>query len=337
LPARHSEGSGKFTTQKPEFLIMAYFKKVHPMLQLLMFGGMAMGCLLIFGLVGTMILAKVTGIDVMTLSDPDKWDYSNPALLTFLRGSLVVQFFALYIIPVFLFARFCDPKPTEYLGLTSAKPIYFILGIAILLVALPIVDWTGTINHQLIPETTTIGKWMKAMEESTAKQIGFMLKRNTVQDLWLNLVLVAVFAGVGEELFFRGVLQRLFIKLFKNPWAGILVTAFIFSAIHVQFYGFIPRFILGILLGLIYWYSGSLWPAIIAHFAYDAFAVIMIWFNPALAEQDSVAVSLGNKTLLAAISLVLVIIIVILMKKRSTNSYEAVYARDNIDDSNPFA
>jgi hypothetical protein len=204
-------------------------------------------------------------------------------------------------------------------------------------VALPFVDWTGTINHELIPETTAIGKWMKASEEATAKQIGFMLKRNTVQDLFLNLVLVAVFAGVGEELLFRGVLQRLFIKLFKNPWAGILVAAFIFSAIHIQFYGFIPRFILGILLGLLYWYSGSLWPAIIAHFVYDAFAVVMIWFNPALAEQDSVTVTFGNQTLLAAISLALIIIIVVLMKKRSTNSYETVYARDNIEDSNPFA
>jgi len=337
LSALHSEGNGKFTTQKAEFLIMAYFKKVHPMLQLLIFAGMAMGCFMIFGLVGTMILAKVTGIDLMTLSDPDKWDYANPSLLTFLRGMLVIQFFALYIIPVFLFARFCDPKPTQYLGLKSAKPMYFILGIVVLLVALPFVDWTGIFNHDLIPETTAIGKWMKASEESAAKQIEFMLKRNTVQDLFINLVLVAVFAGVGEELLFRGVLQRLFIKLFKNPWAGILVTAFIFSAIHLQFYGFIPRFILGILLGLIYWYSGSLWPAIIAHFAYDAFAVIMIWFNPALAEQDSVAISFGNKSILAAASLALIIGIVILMKKRSTNSYEAVYARDNIDDSNPFA
>jgi len=316
---------------------MAYFKKVHPMLQLLMFGGMAIGCFMIFGFIGTFVLAKATGIDLMTLSDPDKWDYANPSLLTFLRGMLVVQFFALYIIPVFLFARFCDPKPTQYLGLTSAKSLYIILGVIALIVALPFVDWTGTINSALIPETTTIGKWMKASEESTAKQIGFMLKRNSVQDLFLNLVLVAVFAGVGEELFFRGVLQRLFIKLFKSPWAGILVTAFIFSAIHLQFYGFIPRFILGVLLGLLYWYSGSLWPAIIAHFVYDAFAVVMIWFNPALADQESVTVSLGNKSILAAISLALIIGIVILMKKRSTNSYEAVYARDNIDDSNPFA
>jgi membrane protease YdiL (CAAX protease family) len=316
---------------------MAYFKRIHPILQLLIFGGMAMGCFMIFGFIGTFVLAKATGIDLLTLSDPDKWDYSNPALLTFLRGMLVIQFLALFIIPVFLFARFCDSKPMQYLGLTSAKPLYILLGVVILIVALPFVDWTGTINHSLIPETTTIGKWMKMSEEAAAKQIGFMLKRNTVQDLFLNLVLVAVFAGVGEELFFRGVLQRLFIKLFKNAWLGILVTAFIFSAIHLQFYGFIPRFILGILLGLIYWYSGSLWPAIIAHFAYDAFAVVMIWFNPALAEEDSVAVSLGNKSLLAAVSLALIIIIVIIMKKRSINNYETVYARDNIDDSNPFA
>ena len=316
---------------------MAYFKKVHPLLQLIIFAGMAIGCFMIIGFVGTLVLAKATGMGLMEVSDPDKWDYSNPSLLTFLRGILVIQFFAFYIIPVFLFARFCDPRPTQYLGLTSAKPLYIVLGITVLFIALPFVDWTGMINHQLIPETTAVGKWMKESEESLATQIGFMLKRNTVQDLLINLVVVAVFAGVGEELFFRGVIQRLFIKLFKSPWPGIIVTAFIFSAIHLQFYGFIPRFILGILLGLIYWYSGSLWPAIIAHFAYDAFAVVMIWFNPALADQESVTVSLGNKTLLAAISLALIIGIVILMKKRSTNSYEAVYARDNIDDSNPFA
>src|SRR6186997_1247373 len=155
---------------------MAYFKKVHPMLQLLIFGGMAMGCFMIFGFIGTFVLAKATGIDLMTLSDPDKWDYSNPSLLTFLRGSLVIQFIALYIIPVFLFARFCDPKPTQYLGLSSSKPIYFILGISVLLVALPFVDWTGTINDQLIPETTAIGKWMKASEEALAKQIGLCLR-----------------------------------------------------------------------------------------------------------------------------------------------------------------
>ncbi|HJS55762.1 MAG TPA: CPBP family intramembrane glutamic endopeptidase [Chitinophagaceae bacterium] len=316
---------------------MAYFKKVHPFLQVLVFAGMAVGCFMIFGFIGMFILAQVTGIDLLVLSDPDKWDYSDPIMLTFLRGMLVIQFVSLFIIPVFLFARLCDAKPGEYLGLKPAHLLYFVLGIIVLIVALPFVDWAGTINHKLIPETTVIGRWMKDAEEDTAKQIAFMLKRDNIPDLFLNLLFVAVFAGVGEELFFRGVLQRLFIKVFKNAWAGIIVTAIIFSAIHFQFYGFIPRFILGILLGLIYWYSGSLWPAIVAHFAYDAFAVIMIYFNPSLADQENVSISLGNQAVLATVSAALVISILLIMKRKSTNSYEVAYARDNIDDSNPFA
>ena len=315
---------------------MSYFKKTHPFLQLLIFAGISVGCFMIFGFIGMLVLSQITGLELMELSDPDKWDYSNPALLTFTRGMLVIQFIGLFITPVFLFARLSDSKPAEWLGLRAAKPMYYILGIIVLIVALPFVDWSGRINDQLIPETTSIGKWMKASEEAAAKQIEFLLKRHTVQDLLFNLLFVAVFAGLGEELFFRGVLQRLFIKIFKNAWAGILVTAFVFSAFHFQFYGFIPRFILGVLLGLIYWYSGSLWPAIVAHFAYDAFAVIMIYFNPALAEKDSVSISLGNQSVLAALSAALVIAIIVAMKKKSTNSYAAVYARDNIDDSNPF-
>ena len=80
---------GKFTTQKAEFLIMAYFKKVHPLLQLLMFGGMAIGCFMIFGFIGTFVLAKASGIDLITLTDPDVWDYSNPGLLTFLKYAII--------------------------------------------------------------------------------------------------------------------------------------------------------------------------------------------------------------------------------------------------------
>lgn len=319
---------------------MAYFKKSPAWAQLLMFFGLAAGCFIILSLIGTLILSKITGLSLLEMSDPDKWDYSNPALLTFLRGMLVIQFFSLFIIPVFLFARLCDNSPSQFLGLRSAQSVYFILGIIVMIAALPFVDWTGTVNHQLIPETTSIGKWMKASEESAGRQIGFMLKGNKVQDLFLNLLFVAAFAGIGEELFFRGVLQRLFIKLFNNAWAGIIVTAIIFSAIHLQFYGFIPRFILGILLGLIYWYSGSLWPAIIAHFVYDGFAVVMIWFNPSFADKENVSVSPGNPVMtavLAVLSAAVVVAIIRVMKKRSVISYESVYARDKVDDAYPFS
>lgn len=314
-----------------------YLKTRPAWAQLFMFIGLAFGSFIIFSMIGMLlILPKMTGLDMLEMSDPAKWDYTNPALLTFVRGMLLIQFLSLFIIPSFLFGYFSDPKPINYLGLKSAKPMYFLLGAAVLILALPFVDWMGTINHQLIPETTSTGKWMKASEELAQQQIGFMLKRNTVQDLLLNLLFIAVFAGMGEELFFRGILQRIFIKIFKNPWAGIIAAAIIFSAIHMQFYGFIPRFILGVLLGVIYWYSGSLWPAILAHFIYDAFAVVMIYFYPSMADQDSATLQLGNQVIMGIISAAIVVAIVYSMKKKSTNSYETIYAGDKIDNSNPF-
>ena len=316
---------------------MSYFKKVNPFLQFLMFIGMAFGIFLIIGTLGTFILSSITGFSLTTIADPKNWDYNDPKTLLVARGLSIIQFIGLFLIPTFLFARFCDSKPGQFLGFRSAAPLYFILGTVVLIVALPFVHWSGIINNELIPESTAIGKWMKATEEATNKQIEFLLKRKGVQNLFANLVFIALFAGIGEELFFRGVLQRLFIKMFKNPWAGIIVAAFLFSAIHLQFYGFIPRFLLGILLGVIYWYSGSLWPAIFAHFTYNAFLVIMAYFNPAIAENETVTVSLGNQVVMAALSALLVIGIVIFMKKRSRTTYEEMYARDKIDESNPFA
>lgn len=315
---------------------MAYFKKVHPFLQVLVFIGLSFGMFLIVGTIGTLLLTSITGKSLSYIADVQNWDMSDPQTLVIVRGQLIIQFLSFFLLPAFLFARFCDREPGQWLGLRSANLVYYILGAIVLIVALPLVDWTGTINHKLIPENTAIGKWMKQAEELGARQVEFLLKRHNIKDLLLNLLFVAVFAGIGEELFFRGVLQRLFIKLFKSAWPGIILAAFIFSAFHFQFYGFIPRFILGILLGLIYWYSGSLWPAIFAHFAYDAFAVVMIYFYPDLAGNENVTVSMGNQLMMAIISAAAVVGILVLMKRRSTTTYEAMYARDRIDDSNPF-
>jgi membrane protease YdiL (CAAX protease family) len=314
-----------------------YLKTRPAWSQLLMFIGLAFGSFLILSMIGMLILSKMTGLNMLEMSDPLNWDYGNPATLTFVRGMLLIQFLSLFVIPSFLFAYFSDPRPTEYLGLKRTHSIYFILGSVLLILALPLVDWLGVFNHQLIPETTPLGKWMKESEELAAKQIAFMLKRNTVQDLILNLIFIALFAGIGEELFFRGVLQRIFIKMFKNAWIGIIITAFIFSAIHFQFYGFIPRFILGLLLGLIYWYSGSLWPAIIAHIIYDGFAVVMIYFNPAMADQDGPTLPIGNQMVVALISAVIVGAVIYQMKKYSANNYDLVYSEDKTEDNNPIS
>jgi membrane protease YdiL (CAAX protease family) len=316
---------------------MIYLKTRPAWSQLFTFIGLAFGCFLALGMIGMMILAKITGMDMQQMGDANSWDLANPVYVTVVRGMQLIQFLSLFTIPVFLFAYFSDPQPVKYLGLKKSTPFYFLVGGVILFIALPFVDGLGILNHQLIPENTSLGNWMKSSEEKAMKPMLLLVKQNSLQALMLNLLFIAIFAGVGEELFFRGVLQRILIRLFKSPMAGIVVASVLFSAIHFQFYGFLPRFALGMLLGLIYWYSGSLWPAIIAHVVYDAIAVVLFYFNPSLAESQDATFQFANRTVLAIISAVLVGWLVYLMKKKSTNSYEKVYAGDAVDVSNPFS
>ena len=151
----------------------------------------------------------------------------------------------------------------------------------------------------------------------------------SVNDLIINVICIAGLAAVGEELLFRGMVQRLLIKMFKTPWPGIIITAVLFSAMHMQFYGFLPRFLLGILLGAAYWYSGSLWVAIVAHFVYDALLIVLTYFYPAMLNDES-SVKLGNLALIGSISFVLVALLIEWMRKKTTTTYNEVYADDEV-------
>jgi len=95
----------------------------------------------------------------------------------------------------------------------------------------------------------------------------------------LNLFIIAILPAVGEEFFFRGVLQKILIRLFKSVHVAIWVTAFIFSAIHFQFFGFVPRFILGLIFGYLFFWSGTLWLPVISHFINNAVPVIMSYIQ----------------------------------------------------------
>jgi len=309
--------------------MQSYLKTRPVWIQLLLFVGMAMGILMIFSLIGMSILSSMTGINMFDVSDTSKWN-ANPKMLTYIRGMLLLQFLGLFVIPSLLFAYFSDPKPLRYLGLKKpVKPIYWVLGIASLLIAIPLVEYTGLLNRQV--NFGGLQQWMQSMEDEAMQQVKFMLGKHTMSELITNIIFISLFAGIGEELFFRGVLQRLFIKAFKNPWVGIIVTAFLFSALHVQFFGFIPRFLLGILLGAVYWYSGSLLTAIVAHFLYDAFFIVWAYFQPQIIEDTQGTITNGSMQIIVAlISTVLVLLIVWLMKKNSTISYKEVYKNDDV-------
>lgn len=310
--------------------MQSYLKTRPVWIQLLLFLGMAMGIFMIFSLIGMSILSAITGISIFDVGNMSKWTSTNPNMLTYVRGMLLIQFLGLFVIPSLLFAYFSDPKPLQYVGLKQPiKPIYWLLGIASLIIAIPLVEYTGLLNRDI--NFGGAQKWMQSMEDEAMQQIKFMLGKRTPGELITNLIFISVFAGIGEELFFRGVLQRLFIKAFKNPWLGILLTAFLFSALHVQFFGLIPRFLLGILLGAVYWYSGSLLTAIVAHFLYDSFFITWAYFQPNIIEDTTSSLVNGSaQIILALVSAALVAFLVWLMKKNSTITYSAVYKSDEI-------
>jgi uncharacterized protein len=182
-----------------------------------------------------------------------------------------------------------------------------------------------------------IESWMKTTEKEAQQQIGMLLQHRSVSNLILNIVMVAGFAGLGEELFFRGVLQRLFIWGFKNVWVGIILAAFLFSALHLQFYGFFPRFVLGILLGAIYWYSGSLWPAIAAHFFYDATLIVMAYFNPSMISEEQTSIIPSSAMLVSGVlSAIVTAGLLLYMRRKSTADAVAFEQERKLDETPPF-
>jgi membrane protease YdiL (CAAX protease family) len=305
--------------------MQTYLKTKPVWMQLLIFIGMAFGIFISLSFAGAIVLSNITGIALTEMADVKQWDSQDPKMIYFIRGLLLIQFLGLFVIPSHLFAFLSDPHPLQYLGLK--RPFsrrYWILGIVSLLLAIPLADYLGMLNQQM--SLGDVQDWMKTREEDAASQIKFMLARHTPEQLILNLLFIAVFAGIGEELFFRGILQRLFIRAFRVPWAGIIFTAILFSAFHLQFFGFLPRLLLGILLGAVYWYSGSLWTAILAHFFYDALIIVILYFNPQMIEHpEKSIIDPSQIALMAIVSGILTLLVIRQMKKSSKASYQDTY------------
>ncbi len=150
-----------------------------------------------------------------------------------------------------------------------------ILIVVSMLALLPFLNLTAQVNEMMrFPEALKpLEDWMRKMEDDAQSITQTMLLAQNWKDVIFNIVILGVFAGVGEELIFRGVLQNIFRKIFKNEHVIIWVVAVLFSAIHMQFYGFIPRLLMGVYFGYLLFYTKSIWAPILAHFTNNTLAV----------------------------------------------------------------
>ena len=154
-----------------------------------------------------------------------------------------------------------------------------IIGVFLMFVSLPITNILTEWNEsmKLGGVFQRLEDYLKALEKSATDTTERMLNVDTLGGLVFNLIVIALIPAIGEEMTFRGVLQQSLTRGMKNPHIAIILSAAIFSFIHFQFYGFLPRMFLGILLGYMFYTSGSLWTSILMHFVNNGTAVVLYY------------------------------------------------------------
>jgi uncharacterized protein len=154
------------------------------------------------------------------------------------------------------------PDWPDYLK-SRALPGATTAALAVLLMAsaIPLVLYTLNLN-QAIP----LPDYFKAQEDQTEQTLKGLLQMPHFSEFFVNMTIIAILPAIGEELVFRGVVQQQLMRRIAQPWVAILASAFIFSVAHFQFEGFIPRLLLGIILGWLYWQTNNFWVPVLAHF-----------------------------------------------------------------------
>ena len=271
------------------------------------------GSLIFYGVVGNLI-EKTAGI-ADEVRNGTAWD--DPRAIGILKWLQGLSSILVFGIPAFCYARLTFRDKSFYrLGFRPAMPTnFYLLAILLLLISIPLEGWLGDLNKKM-----PLAEWMIRMEKDADRQVAAYLKVNTPFDIVINLLIMAMLPAFFEELCFRGVLQRILIQIFRSPWVGIVFTAMFFSFVHMEFDGFWPRTFLGILLGAAYWYSGSLWTPILAHFFFNGVQVIVAMYYPEMVAKNP---SVPLYTIL--ISLVIVVGLLYRMHRQSAITYAQVY------------
>ena len=189
----------------------------------------------------------------------------------------LIQFISAICTFLLAMAWICSDNPRHYL---SVKKItdgrIWILTLVCMFLFSPVINLLGLLNNQMeLPAfMAPIEEWMRAQETLAEQLTTILLSSDSVWVILANLIVIAVTAGITEEFLFRGALQRVIGKWTSNPHTIIWVAAILFSAFHLQFYGFLPRMILGAYFGYLLYWSKSIWIPVFAHFVNNAFAVI---------------------------------------------------------------
>ena len=247
---------------------------LHPSLQFLIFICLFAGIWLLGNLIGAGIVLGVYGMKMI-----DAISTVNGTYPGFITAMWILQLLSTTI-PVFaapiIFSRFIVKNTPEYI-----KPgfkftwLLMVIVFIIMFCSSPFMEFLVNINQKM--QLPAFLHWMRDMQDQMDKLQGALLQMNTIGSMLFNLTYVGLLTAIAEEFMFRGCMQTIFEKWFKNKHAAIWLTAILFSAFHVEFFGFLPRMMLGAMFGYFVVYSNSIWPAVWGHFINNGTAVVVTY------------------------------------------------------------
>lgn len=244
------------------------------------------------------------------------------------RIATVVQDVALFILPAIITAVIVSPLPARLLCI-DRKPSasITILAFVALMCSIPamnmIVEWNENIT---LPQSLgALEGWMRKSEETARAQVEILLGGASVADLIINILIVGVLAGFSEEIFFRGALQRLLSSGSINYHAAIWLTAFLFSAFHIQFFGFFPRLLLGAFFGYLLYWSGSILLTALMHAINNSIVVYSMWQSNISPEVNDTDInSWGSDSIIIVMSSILLTSVAIYLLKNINKTRNGV-------------
>ena len=273
-----------------------------------------LGCIFVMFSLTVLVIALITQGNPLSDINTLKWIQ-------------LLQTITLFLLPSLILAYMCAKAPFSWLQLDKkADWKVFLWAVGIMLVALPAINMLAQWNQHMVLPTWLSGleEWMKSKEAEAEWLTKQFMSATTVSALLVNLFLMAVLPALSEEITFRGVLQRLLSPKNSslNSHLSIWLTAIIFSAIHMQFYGFVPRMLMGALFGYMFVWTGSLWVPMLMHFVNNGMAVLLYFLaNKAGWDMDEVDAIGTNETLwLGIVSLVLTIVGIYAFRRSTTMS-----------------
>ncbi|HNS18786.1 MAG TPA: CPBP family intramembrane metalloprotease [Bacteroidales bacterium] len=257
-----------------------FLRNFTPFTKIIFFGLIVVATLLFTLIAGIALVWIFYGPGIMT----ELMDMTGNGVLSNLNLQKYIQIvsqFGTFVFPALIFAFLASRNICAYLKLDAAPRISAMaLAVVAFLALLPFINWLMGVNEELhLPGFLAgVEDWMRRSEEQATQLMDAFLSDTTAKGLIVNLFMIGILAAVGEELVFRGIGVRLLYEWMHNKHLAVWISAIAFSALHLQFYGFLPRMILGVVLGYLFIWSGSLWVPIITHLINNGLGVLIMYF-----------------------------------------------------------